>query len=186
MAKARGIGDDEHVMQVCEASELERLTSSGWQVFEVLRESELMHSSHEEQGLAHAAELARASYSNYPERVHLGRSAVAVRHRFLLRKSASSAVAEANAASESLRQEVATLSADKKKLEQGLATVTEIGKRLEGDVERSRETASRLRDELRVSNEAKQKMERDLAAIRQDIGEAAMRRILGTPDTPTR
>lgn len=178
------VTDGECVVRVCEASDLEMLTSGGWQLKEVLQESAVVPLLHEEQGLLHVAEHARVGWSGNPERLSLSRSGIATLHRFLLRKSASTVVADAMDQVESMRVEVSTLKSDKKKLEQAQASAVENSKLAADLLESTRSHADRLRDELRASNGAKQKMERDLAAIRQDIGEGAMRRILGTPEAP--
>lgn len=177
MAKAFG---NSHVMKVCNADELEDHTSDGWELQEVLPESRPEPMHHEEQDQRYAAEYARSGYSNFDQKVMLYRPGIVATHRFLLRKRVDTRLSEVNAVVDMLRGEKAALEAKAHASDAERDVARQNASGLERRLDQSAQTLERVRMDLAAANQAKQKMEADLAAIRKDIGEAAMRRILDT------
>jgi chromosome segregation ATPase len=159
--------------KVVDAQELEWATRSGWQLHSVLEEEHVVQLHRE------LDELEPPRWQgDIRERKKLLTEAVAKRHRYLMFKSVDTAIGELETTLHDLRRE---LEEQRKQTETATKKYGEVNDALERrktEVASLEEQLKALRAELKGVRETKGRMEQDFAAIKRDIGDAAVKRIL--------
>lgn len=166
---------ESNVLKICAADELEHYTSSGWQLQEVLQGSSVHPLTYQEQ----AEKTEDNNYSGYYDRtVSLTRDAVLIEHHFLLRKSATAINAELQVANSKLHEEIRALERRETDLKSEHDKIVAAKKAMQDRIDSDTSRYNSLYQQFEQQTAAKRKMEGDIAKIRKEIGEAAMKKIL--------
>jgi hypothetical protein len=159
------------VSKVVNAHEVEGLTMNGWRLDDVLQESSV-------ECFNESTPLVVPGQS-YPTTYNGTKGFVVTKNLFVMKKDGSAIVAEAEEAlaqTEKARKNFAdrTIEAEKKTVEAQKEVAT-----LKSELATSAAFARQLSTQLVTERDLKQKMENDIAKIRQAVGELKMKEILG-------
>ena len=168
------------VMKVCTEGELESHTGSGWQLVRVLSES-LFVSEYE---MTYDFRLRRRPMDRGPlppfrdgEDSREKKHRVLV-HKYLLRKSIPTRIAELEREKRSVIDAGVKIVDELNQLKHAAKLAEQEVAQAKQETENANAVIDTLQEQLTQEQASKRQMEVDLAAIRQDIGEAAMKRIL--------
>jgi len=166
------------VMKVCTEGQLEHFTGAGWQLVRVFTEQLLASEDDMRNDYRlrdpHGRQMPPSGrYEDDGRKKH----PVTV-HKYLLIKSTDTRVVELDVERNALLDQLRKLEQGAQQARQDVSEAKEAVAQAKREQQGALDDYSALRDQLIKEQEFKRKLERDIGAIRKEIGEAAMKKIL--------